>query len=71
MWRARRWLFAIDVSEGGSVTAIKRIVGLPGDRIACHDGRLYRDDRAVSVDSRQWGPIAQDRMIGRLVTTLR
>jgi len=53
------------------VTAIKRIVGLPGDRIACHDGRLYRDDRAVSVDSRQWGPIAQDRMIGRLVTTLR
>jgi signal peptidase I len=27
--------------------AIKRVVGLPGDRISCRDGRLYRDDRAV------------------------
>jgi signal peptidase I len=80
--------------------AIKRVVGLPGDRISCRDGRLYRDggavderyvasgstecapvtvpagtlyvlgdDRSVSLDSRQLGPIPRGDVTGRVLTT--
>jgi signal peptidase I len=78
---------------------IKRVIGLPGDRIRIDRGRVYRngtkqdepyvqdadgrslpgglvppssvyvlgDNRANSEDSRAFGPVSDDRLIGRAV----
>ena len=83
---------------------VKRVVGLPGDRIAVRDGHVIRngrrasepfagacgggpecnlapiaipaghyflmgDNRGNSDDSRYWGPVARDQIIGRAVAT--
>jgi signal peptidase I len=37
---------------GAETALIKRLVGLPGDRIAVHDGLLWRNGQAVQPD---WG----------------
>ena len=82
---------------------IKRVIGLPGDTIAVHDGEVYLngevlqepyiaeggtpgfveettlgdgevfvmgDHREVSVDSRSFGPIEQERIVGQAVFRL-
>ena len=78
---------------------IKRVIGLPGDRIRIDRGRVYvngtkqdepyvqdaddrsvpgilvpasslyvlGDDRANSEDSRSFGPVSEDRLIGRAI----
>jgi signal peptidase I len=83
---------------------VKRVVGMPGDRIAVRDGLVIRNGRGVaepfaapcdggpecdlaaveippghyflmgdnrgnSVDSRYWGPLPRDQIIGRAVAT--
>ncbi len=89
-----------DVVEkcGAGGTYVKRLVGLPGERIAVRDGVVYidgnpleepyvaeerrggdnfgpvelgegdyfmmGDNRSASCDSRRWGPIGRDDMIG-------
>jgi len=56
------------------VLAIKRVVARPGDvirttngpiRLAPDEAWLLGDDRAVSIDSRRYGPVALDRLVGR------
>ena len=83
---------------------VKRVVGMPGDRIAVRDGHVIRngrrarepfaiacgggpecdlaaieiptghyflmgDNRGNSADSRYWGPVPRDQIIGRAVAT--
>jgi signal peptidase I len=86
------------------VPVVKRVVGLPGDKVAIRDARLYVNDervdepyvdleasdgffygpivvpagrfvvlgdaRAASIDSRTYGPVPADRLIGRIVLRL-
>jgi signal peptidase I len=88
----------------GSKAFVKRVVGMPGDRIAIRDGHVIRngrrasepfaaacgggaecdlapivvppgdyflmgDNRGNSDDSRYWGPVPRDHIIGRAVVT--
>ncbi|MEA2195190.1 MAG: signal peptidase [Solirubrobacteraceae bacterium] len=88
----------------GAKAFVKRVVGLPGDRIAVQDGHVIRngrrasepfaapcgggpecdlapvevpaghyflmgDNRGNSDDSRYWGPVPRDQIIGRAVVT--
>lgn len=51
--------------------AVKRLVGLPGDKFGSQDVRpghcfLMGDNRALSLDSRAWGDIELDRLVGRV-----
>ncbi|MEV7232057.1 signal peptidase I [Polymorphospora sp. NPDC051019] len=91
--------------QPGEVTALQRVVGLPGDLLSCAGGRLHRngapaqepylraraelaterepvtvpedtvyvmgDDRAISRDSRAYGPVPDGDVTGRVVTRLR
>jgi signal peptidase I len=90
-----------DPSSTGSSTAVKRLIGLAGDRVECREGRVYRngavvaepylangatdctpltvpggavyvlgDDRAASLDSRHYGPVAQHCVSGRVLATV-
>ena len=47
-----------------SVDYVKRIAGLPGDRIAIHSGKLWIDDHAVAED---FAPIADHAELPTLV----
>lgn len=83
----------------GDTSVVKRVLGLPGDRISCQGGSLYRDgtrvdepylpagsaidchaltvpaheiyvlgdNRAVSADSRLWGPVLEGDVTGRVL----
>ena len=90
--------------QASSKTYIKRVVGMPGDRIAVQAGHVIRngarvpepfaapcgagsecdlepivipaghyflmgDNRGNSADSRYWGPVPRDQIIGRAVAT--
>ncbi len=88
--------------SGTNAVFVKRVIGLPGDHVACCDSRgritvngqpldesyLYRGDtpsrsafsvtlrpgqiwvmgdrRNISLDSRQWGPVPQSGVVGRV-----
>ncbi|MEV0396427.1 signal peptidase I [Polymorphospora rubra] len=90
--------------QPGELTALQRVVGLPGDLLSCAGGRLHRngapaeerylragaeaatdcepvtvpedtvyvmgDDRAISRDSRAYGPVPDSDVTGRVVTRL-
>jgi signal peptidase I len=93
-----------EVPGKGPKAFVKRVVGLPGDRIAVRDGHVIRngrqagepfaapcgggpecdlaeivipaghyflmgDNRGNSDDSRYWGPVPRDQIIGRAVVT--
>jgi signal peptidase I len=53
---------------------VKRVVGLPGDKIAMHDGRLWINDVPVGLKSDGLGPMETEngsrQMVARLTETL-
>jgi signal peptidase I len=52
--RPRRWeVVAIDRSEEGEGLAVKRVVGLPGEKVRLKGGRVYINDALVRRDLRQ------------------
>jgi signal peptidase I len=70
----RRGSIVIVREPGSDLLAIKRVAARPGDVIRTTDGpiRLGRtqawllgDDRALSRDSRRYGPVELDRLVGR------
>jgi signal peptidase I len=90
-------------AEDGGSTFVKRLIGLPGDRVSERGGRVYvngrllhepyvapslrddmtaswprvpsgryffmGDDRAHSCDSRTWGTVPRDSLVGPVVLT--
>lgn len=90
--------------EASEVPVVKRLVGLPGDRVAIRDGKLFvnaelieepyvdresvdalfygpvvvpderflvlGDARETSIDSRSYGPVRSEALIGRVVLRL-
>jgi hypothetical protein len=70
----RRGSVVVVREPGSDLLAIKRVAARPGDVIRTTDGpiRLSRtqawllgDDRAVSRDSRRYGPVELDRLVAR------
>jgi signal peptidase I len=61
----RRWELVVFKLPGGEL-GLKRVVGLPGDRVALRDGALFIDGRRVeepyvdyeSVDGTFFGPVS-------------
>jgi signal peptidase I len=61
---------------GSDFIVVKRIAGRPGDRIVRPDGTptllgaaeawLVSDDRDGAVDSRRYGPVDAERLLGRV-----
>ena len=73
VWPKRGSIVVIEEPDS-DVLAIKRVVARPGDVIRTTEGpiRLGRgeawllgDDRAVSHDSRSYGPVGLDRLVAR------
>lgn len=90
--------------EASEVPVVKRLVGLPGDRVAIRDGKLFvnsepikepyvdresvdslfygpvvvpadrflvlGDARETSIDSRSYGPVPSEALLGRVVLRL-
>lgn len=74
----RRWpvrgSIVVFHEPGSDLLAIKRVAGRPGDRVRIEEGLLVLgpgqawllgDDRTVSVDSRSYGPVGEERLVGR------
>lgn len=94
-------------SEDNSKYFIKRVIGLPGETVDIHDGKVtiineknpegfvldepyvkqppannlrvtldaenyfvMGDNRSVSFDSRSWGPLEEDKLVGRVLVQL-
>jgi len=89
---------------GGPIASVKRVIGLPGERVEDRSGVLFingkrlnepymkpgrrdhysgawrvpagkyflvGDNRQESCDSRYWGPVPQDLIIGKVRTVFR
>lgn len=74
----RRWpvrgSIAVIREPESEILAIKRVAGRPGDRVRIEEGLLVLgpgqawllgDDQSVSVDSRRYGPVSDDRLVAR------
>jgi hypothetical protein len=53
-------------------TFVSRIEAVPGDRfrgrtLGADEYALVGDNRPVACDSRVWGPISRDRLIGKAI----
>jgi signal peptidase I len=73
---------AVPPDGNGPVRYVRRIVGLPGDKLALERGRVVRnghaitvpagsyyalgDNRAASFDSRFWGPVPRKGVLARV-----
>jgi signal peptidase I len=73
VWPKRGTIVVIE-EPGSELLAIKRVAARPGDVIRTTDGPirlshseawLLGDDRAVSHDSRAYGPVDLDRLVAR------
>ncbi len=73
VWPKRGTIVVIREPDS-DLLAIKRVAARPGDVIRTIDGPirlgpdqawLLGDDRAVSVDSRRYGPVGLDRLVAR------
>ena len=73
VWPKRGTIVVIR-EPGSDLLAIKRVAARPGDVIRTTDGPirlgpgqawLLGDDRAVSIDSRRYGPVELDRLVAR------
>jgi signal peptidase I len=71
----RRGTLVVVREPGSELLVVKRIAGRPGDRIATPDGpRTLRRDESwllgdapdISIDSRSYGPVGLDRLVGRV-----
>jgi signal peptidase I len=70
----RRGSIVVIREPDSELLAIKRVAARPGDVVRTHDGPirldptqawLLGDDRAASHDSRDYGPVGQDRLLAR------
>ncbi len=70
----RRGTIVVVREPDSDLLAIKRVAARPGDIIRTSDGPirlsptqawLLGDDRAISHDSRQYGPVGLDRLLAR------
>ena len=57
-------LYMLDLKLNNKVLYVKRVIGLPGDKIEIRDGRLYRNDELIAEDylkeqciNRDFGPV--------------
>ena len=71
----RRGTVVVFREPGTGVLAIKRVAARPGDRVRIAEGILHLapdeawllgDNAAVSVDSRRYGPVPLDALVGRV-----
>ncbi len=70
----RRGSIVVVREPGGDLLIVKRVAARPGDVVRTHDGPirlgpdqawLLGDDRERSVDSRTYGAVGSDRLLGR------
>jgi hypothetical protein len=70
----RRGSVVVFREPDGGIMAIKRVAAGPGDRVRIPAGILHLgpdeawllgDDAAVSIDSRRYGPVTLDALVGR------
>ncbi len=70
----RRGTIVVFREPGTDLLAIKRVAAGPGDVVRTRDGPirldptqawLLGDDRAISRDSREYGPVRSDRLVAR------
>jgi signal peptidase I len=71
----RRGSVVVFREPDGDILAIKRVAAGPGDRVRIPAGILHLgpreawllgDNAAVSVDSRRYGPVTLDALVGRV-----
>jgi len=70
----RRGTIVVFREPGADLLSIKRVAAGPGDVVRTQDGPirldptqawLLGDDRAISRDSREYGPVRSDRLLAR------
>ena len=71
----RRGSVVVFREPGSDLLAVKRVAARPGDRVHISEGWLHLapdeawllgDDPSVSIDSRRYGPVPRDALVGRV-----